>query len=573
MTDNILLVDDDPNILHGYRRSLRKHFRFDTACGAEEALRKIEQNGPFAVVVSDMRMPGMDGLQLLSRLKEIFPDTVRIMLTGNVDQKTAVDAVNKGQVLKFLTKPCDPEMLAAAIEDGLSQYAQTAEKHTLLEQSSAEVRELSDKLRMQSQHDILTGLLNRQAFELQLQSLLEPKPNGLKHHALCHLDLDHFHVINETCGHFAGDALLRQISNLLSSKLRSGDLLARFAGDEFGMLLVDCSLEAAKRIILRVHQALTQYRFEWEGKEYDIGVSIGLVSLGAEIRSATAALSAAETACNVAMDQGYNRLHIGSVQDKELTLRLNQAQWASQFNQALKENRFRLYSQPIRPIEASPEGEHYEVLVRMLDPGGEVIPPNSFLPAAEHYCLSPQLDRWVIENTVEWFDHNPDRLQSLSMCSINLSGRSLGNEDILSFIIQTFKKYPSIAAEKICFEVTETAAITQLYSAIDFIKELKQKGFRFALDDFGSGFSSFAYLKNLPVDFLKIDGMFVKQMHINPVDCAMVKSINEIGKLMGKKTIAEFVENEAIFAKLRSLKVDYAQGHYIGRAAPLDSRE
>ena len=570
MTEKILLVDDDPNILNGYRRSLRKRFRFDTACGAEEALSVIEQKGPFAVVVSDMRMPGMDGLQLLTRLREICPDTMRIMLTGNADQKTAVDAVNRGQVLRFLNKPCAPDTLASAIEAGLSQYTQTLEKHAVLEQSAAEVRDLSEKLCIQAQHDILTGLHNRQAFELQLQAFVETAQNGIKGHVLCHLDLDHFHVINDTSGHFAGDELLRQISNLLSSKLRNGDLLARLAGDEFGMLLADCSMEEAEDIIHILRQLLNQYRFEWEGREYDIGVSIGMIPLNAETSSVTAALSTAETACNVAMDQGYNRLHIGGVQDKELTLRLNQAQWASQLNQALKENRFQLYYQPINPIQESNEGEHLEILIRMLDESGNVILPSNFLAAAEHYYISPQLDRWVIQNTAEWFARNPDKLQRLSMCSINLSGRSLGDEEVLGFITQVFDNYPNIAPQKICFEITETAAITHLYNAIDFIKALKRQGFRIALDDFGSGFSSFAYLKNLPVDFLKIDGMFVRQIHVNPVDRAMVKSIDEIGKLMGKKTIAEFVENEAILDNLRVLKVDYAQGHHFGRARPLD---
>ncbi len=570
MTDKILLVDDDPSILHGYRRSLRKRFRMDMANGAGEALDAIEQKGPFAVVVSDMKMPGMDGLQLLSRLKEIYPDTVRIMLTGNADQKTAVDAVNEGKVLKFLTKPCSPETLAAAIDAGLSQYAQTLKHHAVIEQSAAEVRDLSERLCIQSQHDILTGLHNRQAFELQLQAFLETAQKGIKEHALCHFDLDHFHIINDICGHFAGNELLRQMSNLLSSNLRSGDLLARLAGDEFGILLADCSLNEAKGIIQRLHETLKKYRFEWEGREHTIGVSIGLVPLNAKTSSVTAALSSAETACNVAMDRGYNRLHVASVQDTELTLRLNQAQLANQINQALNENRFQLYFQPIKPIEESNEGEHYEILVRMLDEADEVVSPGKFIAAAEHYSISPQLDRWVIQNTVEWLVHHFDKLQKLSMCSINLSGRSLGNEEVLRFIMQTFEKFPTVEPQKICFEVTETAAIAHLHSTIAFIKALKSRGFRFALDDFGSGFSSFAYLKNLPVDFLKIDGMFVKQMHTNPIDRAMVKSINEIGKLMGKRTIAEFVENKAILDNLRLLKVDYAQGHYFGHARPLD---
>lgn len=264
-----------------------------------------------------------------------------------------------------------------------------------------------------------------------------------------------------------------------------------------------------------------------------------------------------------------NRRHVMFVDDEQRILQ-NQAQWANRLNLALRDDRFQLYFQPIQAIESSNDGEHLEILIRMLDASGRIIGPSSFLVAAEHYCISPQLDRWVIKNTIGWFAKNPHKLNSLSMCSINLSGRSIGDKELLGYIMQIFDKYPDIKRQKICFEITETAAIMQLSDAIDFFKALNKKRFRIALDDFGSGFSSFAYLKNLPVDILKIDGMSVKQIHTNPVDREMVRSINEIGKLMGKKTIAEFVENREILDTLRSLKVDYAQRHHFGCARPLD---
>ncbi|MCU7938086.1 MAG: EAL domain-containing protein [gamma proteobacterium symbiont of Bathyaustriella thionipta] len=572
MKEKILIVDDELHILQGYKRALRKHFKIHTASSGKQALEKVANDGPFAIVISDMRMPNMSGLELLSTLKETAPKSIRIMLTGNADQKTAVDAVNKGEVFKFLTKPCSPETLSETINSGLALYAQLQEKRAILEQSVNDIKILSDKLSYQSQHDYLTGLANRPAFELRLQYFLETALNEDQEHVLCHMDLDYFHVINDNCGHYAGDECLRQIGDLLSSQQRGNDALARLTSDKFGILLNNCTLDEAGRIISGLHERLKQYTFEWERKSFDISASIGLIPINNKSTSVASLLSTAETACCVAMDHGGNQLHIGKEDDRELTQRLNESQWVSKIHTALKENRFRLFFQTIAPINGNQEsGEHYEILLRMVDENKQYLSPLIFMQAAENYYLSPLIDKWVIKNVCSWFMSHPEQLDHLSVCSINLSGHSIGNRDILDYICNTFEGN-SLPLEKFCFEVTETAAIAQLGKAISFIDTLKSRGFFFSLDDFGTGFSSFAYLKNLPVDYLKIDGEFVKNIHINPVDNAMVRSINEIGKLMGKTTIAEYVENNEIMASLKTLNVDFAQGYLLNQPQPLDDK-
>lgn len=565
MLEKILLVDDEQRVLHGYMRSLRRKYRLDIASSGAEALKMIEHNGPYAVVVSDMRMPGMNGLELLTAIKEKQPDTVRIMLTGNADQKTAVDAVNKGEVFKFLTKPCSNEVMAEALESGLSNYRMTIEHREVLEQSVIEVQLLTERLIYQEKHDELTGLPNRRALELRMQSCIRSAKDEHKSHTLCYLDLDHFHVINDISGYFAGDECLRQIANLLSSQKREGDMVARLDANQFSILLQETPITEGERIVNKIHKLIRQYKFAWEEELFDVNASIGVIAVESDSKSIAALLSACETACNVAKDNGGDDIHVASPHDHELTRRLDESQWVSKINLALKDNRYELYYQTISPIGHNvEEKEHYEILIRMIDKDGNVISPASFLPAAENCLLSPQIDRWVVKHAVEWFNTHPNQLERLSVCSINLSGHSFGKSEMLKFILHTFDK-GRIPPEKICFEITETAAISQFNAAIYFITTLKKRGFRFSLDDFGSGFSSFAYLKNFPVDYLKIDGQFVKQIHKDPVDRAMVKSINEIGKLMGKKTIAEFVENKNILKILGEIDVDFAQGYYLAK--------
>ena len=443
-----------------------------------------------------------------------------------------------------------------------------------------EAHNLSQELSYQATHDSLTGLVNRRELENRLARVLETARTEDSHHALCYLDLDQFKVINDTCGHVAGDELLRQLSEVLRSKVRRRDTLARLGGDEFGVLMEHCVLRQAERVADTLRKTVEEFRFSWENKTFSVGVSIGLVPVAADSESVAAALSAADTACYVAKDQGRNRVHVYHAEDMELARRHGEMQWVARINHALEQDRFCLSAQPIRAIsdidvESGPsvlaaDGHgYYEILLRMRDASGRMVPPGAFLPAAERYSLSVKIDRWVVEKIFSWLDEHPEQLEKLSMCSINLSGHSIADEDFLQFVISSLDG-TNVPAEKLCFEITETAAITNLVSATRFITALKGWGCHFALDDFGSGLSSFAYLKQLDVDFLKIDGVFVKDVVDDPINLAMVKSINDIGKVMGKRTIAEFVENEGILKKLREVGVDYAQGFCVGRPKPLD---
>lgn len=573
MSERILLVDDEPFVLSGYKRSLGRQFDLDTAGSAAEALAKFQQQTkPYAVVVSDMRMPEMDGAELFQRLAETHPQTVRIMLTGNAEQAAAIEAVNRGHVFKFLTKPCSSADLKQVLEEALQHYRREQEKEKSSHHDALAVQHLSAKLSHQSRHDILTGLANRHAFELRLGAALESARDEGRTHLLCFLDIDHFHHINETCGTTAGDELLRQLGSLLSHQRRSGDMTARLGSDQFGLLLEDCSLEDGQTVIGRLHQELKQFMFHWEEHSYELSVSIGVLPVNSESESVPALFSAVETACNVAKDQGRNRIHTGNSSDALLTRRLNEAQWIRRINRALEEDRFILYYQtiaPLNPMES--EGEHYEILVRMRSENGEIIAPGEFLPAAENYHLAPRIDRWVVSHTLDWLQRHPQQIRDLALCSINLSGLSLSDERLLKDIRELVET-SSVPASKLCFEVTETAAITNLDAAIYFMQSLKPIGVRFSLDDFGTGLSSFAYLRTLPVDFLKIDGLFVKQIDRNIIDWTMVKSINDMGQIMGKQTIAEFVENEDIFNQLHEIGTNFAQGYLLGKPLPLEEK-
>ncbi len=433
-----------------------------------------------------------------------------------------------------------------------------------------ESRLLSQELEYLASHDALTGLVNRREFERRLARVLETAQRDRSCHALCYLDLDQFKVVNDTCGHPAGDELLNLLGTVLQKQVRQLDTLARLGGDEFGVLMEYCSLEHAEIVAGKLRTAVAEFRFTWEGRSFNIGASIGVVPIEASTGTMTELLVKADSACYAAKDMGRNRIHIYRDDDLDLAQRHGEMQWVSKIHEALQDNRFVLYAQPIVPLNSKQgQGKHCEILIRLLADDGQTILPGAFFPAAERYNISPRLDRWVVENTLNWLGSNAVRLNSLSMCSINLSGHSLNDDQFQNFVSNHLEKL-RIPPEKICFEITETAAISNLSRAIRFIVGLKEQGCRFALDDFGSGLSSFAYLKNLPVDYLKIDGMFVADILEDPIDFAMVRSINEIGQLMGKETIAEFVESGAIRHKLESIGVNYIQGYAVGPPVPID---
>ncbi len=433
-----------------------------------------------------------------------------------------------------------------------------------------ETRNMAQKLTYQATHDSLTGLINRADFERHLGIVLNQVKEDTEH-ALCYMDLDQFKVINDTCGHMAGDQLLQNISKLLLNRIRkSDDTLARVGGDEFVLLLENCPLEQAEKIAKSMCEAVQDYRYVWNDNPFTIGISIGLVPINNTSYEFQDILSKADSACYMAKEKGRNRVHTYLVDDQELMQRQGEMNVVSSITEAYENDLFQLYYQPIVSMNNLDEKtQHYEILIRMFDRDGNILPPGFFLPAAERYNLAHKVDRWVIRASLNWLARNPVQLENLKCCAINLSGMSLNDEKLFDFIELQLRK-TKVPTEKICFEITETAAITNLSRATALIGRLRDLGCKTALDDFGSGMSSFAYLKNFPIDYLKIDGVFVKDIISDPIDNAMVKSINDIGHVLGLKTIAEYVEDEEILSRLKELGIDEAQGFYIAKPQPLD---
>ena len=454
------------------------------------------------------------------------------------------------------------ESTAAPIRDGSGKVC----GGVLVFHDVSESRELNRRLSYHASHDILTGLVNRREFENRLERALKSAKAREASYALCYLDIDQFKIINDTCGHSAGDALLGQVGALLKSKVRWRDTLSRLGGDEFGILLESCSLDEAMRTAESLREALRNFRFTWEDRVFRLGSSIGVVPITADNEDVASILSAADSACAAAKEAGRNRVHSFAENDIELMRRRREMQWAARINSALEEGRFELYRMTIQPLQPASQiqGAHYELLLRMRDENGRMVSPDNFIAAAERYGITPNIDRWVIENAFRWLVSEADERERLAMCSINLSGQSFGDDKFLPFVIDQFSK-SGIDASKICFEITETAAVASFSQANRFIQALKELGCKFALDDFGTGLSSFGYLKHFPVDFLKIDGSFVREILRDPIDREMVRSINEIGHLTGKQTIAEFAENAEIIQMLTGLGVDYAQGYGVAQ--------
>ena len=428
-----------------------------------------------------------------------------------------------------------------------------------------EARLAAHQLSYHASHDALTGLVNRREFERRLERILTtalPEES----HAVVYLDLDQFKVVNDTCGHVAGDELLRQVGPVLVSQVRKRDTVARLGGDEFGVLLEHCQQGQALRIAHQMREALQDLRFVWEDRGFTIGASIGLVPIGPGVDTVATIFRAADDACYAAKEQGRNRVHLYEPDDHELAQRHGEMQWVPRIQEALAKSRFRLFYQPILPLGETGRA-HGEVLLRLLDRDGDLISPSAFIPAAERYNQMQAIDRWVIRSVFAAL-RDPDTGMPSGSVAINLSGQSLSDRLFLEFVEQEIEAC-AVVLERICFEITETAAISNLSLAKRFFSALKPRGCRFALDDFGSGLSSFAYLKTLSVDFLKIDGGFVKDMVRDPIDHAMVEAIHRIGHVMGLETIAESVEDERILARLKTMGVNYAQGYAIGRPRPL----
>jgi len=435
--------------------------------------------------------------------------------------------------------------------------------------AAASLEERNKELLHLTYHDPLTGRYNRRAFESRLARALELAAIEGKQHALCYIDLDQFKLVNDTCGHVAGDELLKQIATLLEGEVRDSDMLARLGGDEFGVLFEGCTLDKAAEIAEAMRLKVKKHRFVWNQTPFDTSISIGLVPVNADSADMGEVLKNADAACYVAKESGRNRVQVFQRHDKELAQRQGEMQWVSRIQQALKEDWFELHGQLIRPTTGRASRRHYEVLVRLRERDGQLVSPMAFIPAAEHYNLMAAIDLWVVEHALALLAAEPGGAGGeRAALSINLSGQSLGNQEILDSIRRAIAER-GIAAGSLCFEITETAAITNLAAAIEFIRDLRALGCKFSLDDFGSGLSSFGYLTNLEVDYIKIDGHFISHILTDPLSRSIVGAINDIGHVMGIRTIAEFVESDAIVATLADIGVDYVQGYGVHRPEPL----
>ena len=428
----------------------------------------------------------------------------------------------------------------------------------LVVQDVTQLRGLEREMIYLARHDALTGLINRRELESQLEGAIASARDGERRHALCYMDLDEFKLVNDTCGHVAGDELLRQLTALLGTQVRDSDLLARLGGDEFGVLLRDCTLEGAMAAAEKLCQTVRGFRFTWEDRVFDVGVSVGVVPIAEESGSLSQVLSAADAACYVAKEQGRNRVHLYQPDDRAVAQRYGEMQWVQRINRGFEDGRFRLFRQVIRPLHGGGE-EMAEILLRLVGEDGQLMPTPAIIAAAERYHLITSLDRWVVEAALGRIAE----LGGTGVYTINLSGQSLGDPAFLDFVLQRVRR-GHVEPRRLCFEITETATIANLGRARQLILALKELGCRFVLDDFGTGLSSFAYLQSLPVDFLKIDGEFVRHLPTDPVQRALVGSIHHVGHLMGLRTIGEAVESEAALRVLQEIGVDYAQGYWLG---------
>lgn len=555
----LLLVEDSENDALLVVRELSKsgftleHVRVDTQAGLRSAL----DEGDWDIVITDHNMAGFNSDETLAIVRERDVDLPIIIVSGSIGEDIAVAAM-RGGAHDYIMKG-NLARLAPAIQRELRD-AKTRQAH----------RQARQTIEHMAFHDALTGLNNRFEFEHQLRRALETTEHGHSH-ALLYVDLDQFKIINDTCGHVAGDELLRQVATLLKEPIRGVDTLARLGGDEFGVLLLDCPPDQARRIGERMLELVRDFRFIWQDKNFNIGASIGMVMLDHPGLTLADALRQADLACYAAKDKGRNRIQLYLPDDVELRQRHGEMEWVNRINRALETDFFELHHQRIVALNGAHPANCCEFLLRMREPGhNRLILPGTFIPAAERYGLMPAMDRWVVAHCLGHLSScratAPDLDKGLAF--INLSGATLNDEHFLAFVKHQLEQH-GIPAASVCFEITETAAISNLNHALAFIDGVKTLGCRVALDDFGAGLSSFSYLKALHADYLKIDGSFVRDMLDDPMDASIVEAINSIGHVAGLTTIAEFVESDALRARLVDIGVDYAQGYGIHRPEPL----
>lgn len=433
----------------------------------------------------------------------------------------------------------------------------------------SELRGLTRRMSYQASHDPLTGLANRREFERRLEEALKSGHAGNNSHVLCYLDLDRFKQVNDTSGHTAGDGMLREIAGILKDQVRDSDIVARVGGDEFGMLLIGCPLEKARQIADDVCAAIRDYRFVWRDKIFTVGISIGLVQIGPESGSVEDSLSAADSACYIAKQQGRGRVHVYSARDEAIARQRGEIVWLQRLQAALKENRFELHTQPIVAVDGRPDvGPACEVLLRLKDEHGVESQPTDFMQAAERYHLMPSVDRWVLQATFAAIAAGTLKLPKGRSVAVNISSQTLGDPQFLEFVVENLDR-SGVRPEQVCFELSESVVAASMSHTARFVAVLHGLGCQFALDDFGSGLGSFANLKQLSMDYLKIDGAFIRGLGTDDVSIAMVTAMIELARTLGIKVVAEHVETERTFELVRALKVDFVQGYAVGRPVPL----
>jgi len=517
------------------------------------------------LIITDHYMPGLNSGDVIATVRSMGFDTPVIILSGLIPEKAAIAAMKAG-AQDYIMK------------DNMARLIPAIERELNEARSRAARAKAETALNYITNYDPLTNLVNRSELERRLERGLMLSQERNQAHVFLYIDIDQFKIINDTAGHVAGDELIRQLAGKFKKHIRESDTLARLGGDEFGVLLENCAVNHAKEIAKKILEMISEFRFYWEGRNYLIGASIGFVEINQQnVSSVSEILSAADIACYTAKDQGGNRIKVYRKYDYEMTKRYGDMQWVSIINEAIENDSFRLYRQSIFPVKkTSKVSERCEFLLRMLSKDGTLKRPDAFIPAAERYKLMPKIDRWVIENVFIYlskkYSQTPTEKSDIAQYFINISGMSLSDSSFYEFVREKIAQY-KIPSHTICFEVTETAAIEHLSNAVEFINKIRADGCYFALDDFGSGVSSFAYLRTIPVDFIKIDGTFITHMEEQPMDRAIVESINHIGHIAGKQTIAEFVENSETLDQLRDIGVDFVQGFGLEKPVPLYSEE
>ncbi|MBI2310995.1 MAG: EAL domain-containing protein [Betaproteobacteria bacterium] len=528
----------------------------------------VEYLNPVAESLTGWSAREAEGMPL-SMVYTVMDEHTRQPLAG---LEWAIEGGGASKERKRLVRLVNRSGREIPVEDSLSPLRDAAGEvmgTVVVFRDVSRIQAMAQQLSWQASHDALTGLVNRREFERMLGELLETIRTQDKRHALLYLDLDDFKAVNDSCGHLAGDELLRQLASAMQIKIRGSDTLARLGGDEFGVLLEACPLEQAIRIANNLLETVRDFRFDWQGKSLSVGVSIGLVPLDSSSGYPEQVLAAADASCYAAKGKGRNRLEVYHSEESRRDSREGELQLLTAIHEAFEKGSFRLFQQQILPLAAGREA-HHEILVRMVDSAGQLLSPTAFLPTAERYKLQSLLDRWVITTLLEFLRRHAgaEGGRGETCFAINLSGGSINDSTFADFLRREIGEH-HVNASRLCFEITETTAISNLTKAAELMHEMKALGCRFALDDFGIGMSSFAYLKHLPVDFLKIDGAFVRDMARNPMDAAIVEAINRIAHALGIETVAEYVEDGETLAKVRELGVDYAQGDAVGGPEPL----